>query len=325
MSKPKQPSIEYRNYLLPANFPLILLGGEEWRISDIPSSTLHFHNCLEIGLCESDSGMMRFRNMEEPFRAGDVTIVASNIPHTTYSTPGTASKWHYIFVNVEELFFPYFPVEIIGNSDILSEMIRESYMVLKPEEHPDLIALVQSMVDEIQRKENNYEFSIRGLMLSFITRLLNLYMKEQNSEQTNSRSNSLAIAPALHYIRTNYVSDFPMDDLANMCNLSPTHFRRTFGSIMGFGPLEYLNRIRITHATTLLRTTEQSILDISEDVGFHSISSFNRHFSEIVGMTPTNYRKQLSAAGDISIQRCTGWMTPPTNAALDPPIQDPLK
>lgn len=311
MSKPKQPDIEYRNYLLPASFPLILLGGDEWRISDVPSRTLHFHNCLEIGRCDSDSGIMRFRGNELPFHEGDITVVASNVPHTTYSAPGTASMWHYIFVNVEELFFPYFPVEVIGNHDVLSRMIREFHAILSSEAYPDIAWLVSSIIDEMQKKESNYQFSVRGLMLSLIVKLMNFYIEQEGGSDVAHSENSLAIAPALHYIRTSYMLDFPMDRLAELCDLSPTHFRRLFSSIMGFGPLEYLNRIRITHATTMLRTTEQPILDISEDVGFHSVSSFNRHFSEIVGMTPSNYRKELTLASDRSILKCTGWMTPP--------------
>ena len=50
MSKPKNIVTEYRNYYLPVDFPFLLLTGEHWKISDIPSSRLHFHNCLEIGV-----------------------------------------------------------------------------------------------------------------------------------------------------------------------------------------------------------------------------------------------------------------------------------
>ena len=214
MSKPKQPSIEYRNYLLPASFPLILLGGEKWRISDIPSQTLHFHNCLEIGCCHSDSGIMRFRNTEQPFHEGDVTIVASNIPHTTYSDPGTASLWNYIFVNVEELFFPYFPVEVIGNHDVLSRMIREFSAILSREKYPDIYWLVSSIIDQMQKQESNYQFSVRGLMLSLIVRLLNIYIQQEGGADVAYSENSLAIAPAMHSLRINYMLDFTMDKLA---------------------------------------------------------------------------------------------------------------
>ena len=49
MPRHKKPYIEFRDYNLPARFPVLLLSGEEWRISDIPSPRLHIHNCLRSG------------------------------------------------------------------------------------------------------------------------------------------------------------------------------------------------------------------------------------------------------------------------------------
>ena len=60
MPKPKKEIVEYRNYDLPVNFPVLLLSGERWHISEIKSERLHFHNCLEIGICHSDEAIMEF-------------------------------------------------------------------------------------------------------------------------------------------------------------------------------------------------------------------------------------------------------------------------
>lgn len=313
MARPKHSPIEYRNYALPPYFPIVLLTGDVWRISDIPSGILHFHNCLEIGLCETDSGTMEFAESRHSFRAGDVTVVASDVPHTTYSTPGTSSKWSYIFVNVEDLFQPYFPMDIISNRDMYHKLLRNYCAVLSKDSYPEVYMLVSSMIEELQKKELNFQFSVRGLMLSLMMKLINIYSSTDQASDKNIQlhTNSLAIAPALYYIRKNYMLDFPMEDLADLCNMSHSHFRRTFSSIMGFGALEYLNRIRITNAAILLRTTEMPVLDISEEIGFHSVSSFNRHFMEIIGMTPMQYRKQMSCIRDKSVLKCTGWLTPP--------------
>ena len=59
MSK-KKTVIEYRQYDLSPDFPVLLLTGSRWRISDKVSEHLHFHNCLEIGICHADSGTMIF-------------------------------------------------------------------------------------------------------------------------------------------------------------------------------------------------------------------------------------------------------------------------
>lgn len=313
MSRPKHQTIEYRNYLLPACFPVILLRGDEWHISDMPSGTLHFHNCLEIGLCESHSGTMEFSGQPYAFSAGDVTIVGSDIPHTTYSSPGAASKWSYIFVNVEELFYPYFPLEIISRPEILQKLLRSCSAILPGKDYPEIHGIITDVMNELEQKEMNFSFSVRGLLLSLMMKLINLYSDAEKKGRGSIQlhENSLSISPALHYIRENYMLDFPLENLASLCHMSYTHFRRTFHSIMGYGALEYLNRTRIARATVLLRTTELPVLAISEEVGFHSVSSFNRHFLEMEGVTPMQYRKEMSFIRNRSVLKCTGWMSPP--------------
>lgn len=314
MSRPKHTIIEYRNYDLPAYFPILLLTGDVWRISDVRSGRLHFHNCLEIGLCESDSGTMEFMDASYPFKAGDITIVASDISHTTYSSPGTASKWSYIFVDIEELFYPYFPLDVISNGEMLKKLVHNYCAILSKDKYPEIYDLVVSVIDELKKKEMNFQFAVRGLMLALMVKLMNIYTHAEASTEQHSiqmQENSLVIAPALDFIRKNYMQEFSMDSLANLCHMSSTHFRRTFTAIMGTGPLEYLNRVRISKASVLLRTTEMPVLDISEEIGFHSVSSFNRHFSDIMGTTPMKWRKQMSCIRNQSILKYTGWMAPP--------------
>ena len=104
MAKPKSTVTEYRSYYLPIHFPVLLLSGDYWKISDIPSGRLHFHNCLEIGICHSHSGYIEIFGEQILFQAGDVTVIPKNVPHTTYSMPGTESHWSYIYLDPKELF-----------------------------------------------------------------------------------------------------------------------------------------------------------------------------------------------------------------------------
>ena len=126
--------------------------------------------------------------------------------------------------------------------------------------------------------------------------------------------NSLVISPALDYIEENYMQQFTIEYLAELCHWSPTHFRRVFHDIMGTSPLDYVNNTRILKSCILLRSTEHSILDISEMVGFHSVSSFNRYFIKLMQMSPREYRKQMQQsekkAENQSILEFAGWMRP---------------
>lgn len=313
MPRQKHTIIEYRNYELPTHFPVLLLTGDVWRISDVRSDRLHFHNCLEIGLCESDSGTMEFMDKRYPFTAGDVTIVASDVSHTTYSDRGCASKWSYIYVDVEEMFSPYFPLDTVSHADTLQYLVHNYYAILSKKSHEEIHFLVHSIIDELNRKDANYEYTVRGLLLALIMKVLNICSADIDLQRETPRNheNSLIIAPALDFIRKNYMQEFSMESLSSLCHMSSTHFRRTFTSIMGTGPLDYLTRIRITKAAILLRTTEMPVLDISEEVGFHSVSSFNRHFSEMIGMTPMKWRKQMSHIQNQSVLKYNGWLFPP--------------
>lgn len=104
MAKSKRAVTEYRKLLSANTLPVLLLSGDYWKISDIPSGSLHFHNCLEIGICHSDSGTLEINGEKQTFHAGDVTVLPRNVPHTTYSAPGMKSHWSYLFLDPKELF-----------------------------------------------------------------------------------------------------------------------------------------------------------------------------------------------------------------------------
>jgi AraC-like DNA-binding protein len=307
MPRRKKTIIEFRDYDLPAHFPVLLLTGEHWRISDVPSGRLHIHNCLEIGICETDGGIMKFEDTSYPFQAGDVTAISCDIPHTTCSTPGTNSKWTYLFVDIGELLHPFFSGADLHNVDLLSISERHLSLIMGKEEYPVIYSLVSEIIVEMKRKEPGYELGVRGLFLALASNLMRIAaLADKKKDQ--QPENALVIAPALDFIRYHYMEDFPMENLADLCGLSPTHFRRLFSSVMGTRPLEHLNATRIRKAADLLRMTEESVLSISERVGFHSISSFNRHFLAVMGRSPRDWRRQMSILKDQSVFKYNGWM-----------------
>ena len=310
MSKPKKTVIEYRNYELPVTFPVLLLTGDRWHISDVTSGKLHFHNCLEIGLCHTDSGFMEFDGKPFPFKAGDVTFISRNVPHTTYSSKGTASLWSYIYVQPDEILKGYY-ADSFPYSDIFADMLQNIRCILGKEDYADIYYLVKTIIEEIERKGMNYQLTVKGLFLALFMKMMRIYSSDKNAESrknAEAADNALVISPALDYIKENYMQNFPIEDLADMCHLSQTHFRRVFHEIMNTSPLNYLNTTRILQSCILLRTTEDSILSISERVGFRSVSSYNRHFSEIMGTQPSDWRHKMAQVDNASILEYTGWM-----------------
>lgn len=313
MPRKKKPVIEYRHYSLPISFPILLLSGERWRISDIKSEHLHFHNHLEIGICHSDSGFMEINGETVPFKAGDVTFIPRYLPHTTYSSPNEASLWSYIFFSPEEL-FQHSLNGAYHNIEPNLWMIQGINCILNKEQYPKVYTLATSVVEELKQRNSHYQESAYGLLLSLYIELLRIHSKHEpiaDQEAEHNLKGDFVISPVLEYITSNYMKPITIDDLAELCHLSTTHFRRKFHEIMGTAPLDFLNSTRIEEACKQLKSTNDSILSISELVGFQSISSFNRCFSKLMGKSPKEWRKGAQSeaqSAKASILEFTGWV-----------------
>jgi AraC-like DNA-binding protein len=83
-----------------------------------------------------------------------------------------------------------------------------------------------------------------------------------------------------------------IEELARIACLSRASFIRGFKATFGETPHRYLQRRRIERAMYLLRTTERSVTDICMEVGFSSLGTFSRTFTEIVGESPTVFRQR---------------------------------
>lgn len=303
MPRTKQTVLEYRTYDLPADFPILVLAGEEWRISPVPSKRLHIHNYLEIGLCHSDSGQMILGEEQQDFSADCVTFVARNVPHTTWSSPGTYSLWSYLYIDVEAVLGRY-GLSQLPDLNAFNKMLANGHFILSRQNHPWALPLARGILDEFQEKKPGWRACVRGLLLTFVIDMLRIY----SDEDERARDKDLTvITPALDYMRRNYDQAFSMERLAEMCHISPTHFRRLFGAQIGTNPLQFLHQLRITQSCRLLRTTEGTIAEIATQVGYSSLCCFNQHFRRIMGCTPSEWRRSGGEERPALIT-FTGWM-----------------
>lgn len=174
--------------------------------------------------------------------------------------------------------------------------------------------LATSIVEEMKQQSPYYRESAYGLLMSLYIELLRVHASNESwsaQEQERDLQGDLVISPVLEFITKNYMMPVTIDYLADLCHLSTTHFRRKFHEIMGTTPLDFLNSTRVEEACKRLKSTEASILSISEQVGFRSISSFNRCFAKLMGESPKTWRKGAhteAQSAKASILEFTGWV-----------------
>ncbi len=101
------------------------------------------------------------------------------------------------------------------------------------------------------------------------------------------------IKRAVAYIREHYARDISREGLAASLDISPNHLGKFFKLYTGKKLSEYINELRIRDAAHMLREKrEESIITIAFAVGFESLSTFNRAFMKIIGVTPTEHREK---------------------------------
>lgn len=100
-----------------------------------------------------------------------------------------------------------------------------------------------------------------------------------------------SLAQAREFMRHAYNTPVSLPDVASQANLSPYHFLRVYRRAYGETPHEFLTRLRIERAKTLLAKGNHSVTEACFEVGFSSLGSFSTLFAHRVGISPSEYRR----------------------------------
>ncbi len=96
------------------------------------------------------------------------------------------------------------------------------------------------------------------------------------------------------YIDNHFTLNISMEILSSVACLSPFHLSRLFSSTVGVSITDYIQKKRIDYAKDLLNTTDLSVLSISSEAGFKTLSNFNKLFKKATGIAPVEFRKKQS-------------------------------
>ena len=118
----------------------------------------------------------------------------------------------------------------------------------------------------------------------------------------SNRTLSPLVRRACRHIERHYRDKISLGVVAKACGASEDHLCHVFSQQTGHTVTRYIGAVRVGHAMFLLGRTAMDVTEICFEVGFQSISQFNRVFRSLRGMSPTGYRR-LSQSGDESARR----------------------
>ncbi len=146
-----------------------------------------------------------------------------------------------------------------------------------------------------------YAFQVnRVLAVNTMTQILtDLYLNSLDPEEYNLLGQPKWIHQAFLYMESNYMNKVKIADIADCCGLSASHFHKLFREYTGLSPYDYLMKIRLTHARSMLLESEDLVKQIAASVGLSSVNHFITFFKRETGLSPEAYRlKHRTAQGE---------------------------
>jgi AraC-like DNA-binding protein len=155
-----------------------------------------------------------------------------------------------------------------------SEKLRDAYFqspVFSPKRYESVLQLLRIFAQHLSMVANQVVF------------------QSENAEPLN-------ITRAREFINANHTEDLSLSAAAQAAHMSTFYFCKQFKKATGLSFTEYLSRVRIEKAKEQLLKPNARVSEVAYEVGFQSLTHFNRVFKKLNGESPTTYRTHLPLA-----------------------------
>ena len=272
------------------DFPYIVYHG---KIPDfIHSYPLHWHEEAEIIYVTKGCVNITVWSNTYQVQEGDIIIL---MPQTIHSIEQIDSH-HAEYFNI------VFHFSILEKPE--ENSLYDKY--LKP------FLTHEKSVNCYERKGNELNTRLTPLLLSLIEHRRdsyttceylvksNLFMIMHNLNQTciNTDKNEVLLQAkyaklktALYHVQNSYAQNITINQVADLCGFSESHFMKLFKELTGMSFTAYLVNYRLELSAKQLLETDQKIIDIAANCGFNNHSYFTRAFQKKYGLTPAKYRE----------------------------------
>jgi ligand-binding sensor protein/AraC-like DNA-binding protein len=200
--------------------------------------------------------------------------------------------------NVSDYEPEHLPVGVINTISPMKDIFKEAYDML-PIMSIEKITSLANMLLHI----GNYCVKEAELKALFSQRTNQYGQKDSFDEpeedirilrtanQPSKKNSNAIIKRALNYIKNNPSEKITLENMAALCNISPSYFSKLFAK-ENLGTLsDYVNLVKSNHAKELLATTDWSIRVIAAQVGFDDCGYFIKVFKKHTNQTPVEYRE----------------------------------
>ncbi len=259
-------------------------------INSVSKVVSHTHDFIEFVYMLKGKSVHIVDGDKYPMNSGDLLIINYNQSHSFNGDPD--AKFCNILVKPS-----FIDKRMHKNTDLFALFETSNYKEFKefidnkcnfirfsPEEKNCFEYMLLLLNKELNDKEIGYAITSKAGMNFLLTMIFRKMCKSLSYDDTDFKE-------ILKYIEKNYMDNISLNDLSKICHYNPSYFSRVFKKYSGVTFTEYLKRIRITNACLLIDNGDIPISDIYVRVGYTNKTNFYKHFKEIIGLTPLNYKK----------------------------------
>jgi AraC-like DNA-binding protein len=260
------------------------------------TSPYHFHDCYELILIAKSHGKLYAGTKVLNFDDGDVFIFSPQLAHCFYNDPSFADCGelaHAIVIFIHEDFLGpgFFSKPELAKVKELLQQSKHGIKVMHPTEN------LHSSFKELPEKSG---MTALIHLLKMLDTLSNLGKQQTHLIDTENFKSKVAtedmdrLDAVFKYVMANFKEGVSSKEAAGLAHLNEAAFCRYFKNRTDKTFSQFVNYVRVTHATQLLMRKNWSISNICFECGYSNISYFNREFKSLMGMTPMTYKKNFS-------------------------------
>ncbi len=274
---------------------IIFSGGKKIIVSRRVDASymdkLHWHPFVEILLSLSDANEVTVNFTKYTLDLNDIAII---YPGDLHSIRTVAEQSMLVVQFSFELF------SIMSELNNSSTMFFQSPLIKYAPCHAEsdrMTALIKELIEVSETDAPFKEVRMYAMLLDFFHMVgQRCIMANKDSAQDAPSAEYKAtkqMAEACLYISHNCTKPLTLDDISAHMGISRSHFSHLFKRYMNMTFVDFLTAERVKHAQAMFSDPNALIIDIAFDSGFSSISTFNRAFKKITGLSPSSFRETM--------------------------------
>lgn len=230
--------------------------------------------------CKEGGGWIELYGKKEKLEANQFIILPRNIPHAYGANEH--HPWTIYWAHFRGSKAPFFSSRFDKPTLVLPSARS------RIEERLDLFEEIFLTLNESTSMDHmhyaNLCFAHFLASFLFIDIYRNKFRPKEYAENVINR--------VVHYMNDNIESNLRLADFADFCGYSESYFYRKFVKETGHSPMEYFMRQKINKACKLLIQTDMKVNQIAHKLGFKESQYFSRTFSNMMGISALEFRKQ---------------------------------